>query len=609
MRSQSSHSAAVSSRVGRWARVVLTLGACAMLAGPAVGCGSNSAGNAAGVGGGGNAGVGGGGNAGGGGGGNAGGGGGSTDGGSTVETLAHAVARSARFQKVATATAYYNGMGDYLHVGLRAADGRLLQFGTRRRDPVFVSSWPSDAVTQLVLGTNLSAKQFTDIAANYLGGPQFCGFGTDGIPSCTGIFDPNGTTMGVSPDQCRNADLCATPAAPFSALTLGCGLRRDNHQVLCWTTNIDNGSANPSLSRVYYDNTLPAGTGKGCMLETDPYPATNYDGIRWKAYVTCWQNGSAPERVAFSQMDRGCGVVEGTGEVRCWLEGSDAADPTLWPNNVPTGPFSKVSSLGFACAIRSDSGELACWGPSNVTVPTPPSGAFEDVRVMKSGVCGIRKGGKLECWYVDPSTGTTKVIAPATDLVFKRLADKEFGAITDDGHLVYLCHDEVQAGAFEPVSHICPWIADEDPCYQRDASGNIMCNYISYDGTLRPPPPPVPSNSGATICHANQRYATGFVRCTQITCSAAAAADVPMDDWLPGPCSTEKAQYCCMGTDYVEYMTYESCPADQCQQPGCHCYASFAQFKTACEGNAGTYVAYMGACPGSSGSGGSGGGT
>ncbi len=104
-----------------------------------------------------------------------------------------------------------------------------------------------------------------------------------------------------------------------------------------------------------------------------------------------------------------CGLSE-AGEAVCWdwdpIEGvlemhlRAGKRGKVSPKAAPAGVFTSVSaSWGYACGLRPG-GKVECWGENPVAELDPPAGVFKNVSARLEHVCGTRSSGKVECWGV-----------------------------------------------------------------------------------------------------------------------------------------------------------------------------------------------------------------
>ena len=173
-----------------------------------------------------------------------------------------------------------------------------------------------------------------------------------------------------------------------------------------------------------------------------------------------------PEPLAFSSISAGsdhvCGILQDTGEVRCWGSNYEEAGIVYYgqatpPDGVfasvsagsevtcgvrpdesvacwggddhgesspPGGKFSAVSAGGnHACGLRPD-GTVRCWGSDHANEASPPSGEFVDVSAGGSFSCGVRTNGRVRCWgtnfadVTSPPTGRFTTVSAGTSGVY-----------------------------------------------------------------------------------------------------------------------------------------------------------------------------------------------
>jgi|GEM_PF-2316214 len=254
-----------------------------------------------------------------------------------------------------------------------------------------------------------------------------CGLDDDGFAWCwsqhgTGTNDP----LRVFP-----VDRAAQPpvGVAFSSLAPSydsiCGLRVDDEQVMCWGGMVaGHGEADSARPAVH----ISLSTHASCFVDD-----TGHAGCWAERYVSnqtiVGTEAAPPVDVVFDTIDMaqqfGCGIRSQDGQVECWGNGSFVVD------NVPTdGPFVDVAvAHSMACAARAD-GSVECWGPTAATQPDDLS-----VQLLKggiTGVCGLRDDDTAVCW------GSGDGIAAAPTTTFSTLAvgnDLVCGVRKSDGLL------------------------------------------------------------------------------------------------------------------------------------------------------------------------------
>lgn len=191
------------------------------------------------------------------------------------------------------------------------------------------------------------------------------------------------------------------PPGSFTAVGGGgehaCGLRT-NGAIECWGTPLNEygqadapaGSFRSVSAGAYYNCAIRAGSGE----------------------IECWGDvenrylpADEPYVGSVITVRELCGLLE-SGETNC----------ATGESQPPPGPFSTVavSALnGHACAIRTGSGAIECWGDNRAyrwndetqrgeefyggQLDAPP-GRFTAVAVGESFSCAIRDTGAIECW-------------------------------------------------------------------------------------------------------------------------------------------------------------------------------------------------------------------
>jgi hypothetical protein len=276
-----------------------------------------------------------------------------------------------------------------------------------RKDNREVLCWGSNAFGE---ASPPSGVRFTSLAIGY---DHSCGITEEGSALCWGA---NGT-----------GQLDAPKDLTFISLSAGryhsCGVCSDQ-RVHCWGANGGAYASQPSnlpLDMISYN----PDTGEGCARRTDTRQQICWnvpcrgerdvpDGLRAESvssgiyhscairdgdqHLACW--GELPNHpdplppidVAFSSLSDGrCGLVAGTGQVRCFLNSTMNVPPDL--------RFSQISAeYDHLCGITAETGELRCFGRYNYfsEVAVPGGTAFEKLAI---GSCGMRADDHtLQCW-------------------------------------------------------------------------------------------------------------------------------------------------------------------------------------------------------------------
>ncbi len=164
-----------------------------------------------------------------------------------------------------------------------------------------------------------------------------------------------------------------------------------------------------------------------------------------------WRCGDSKDHHPFLKMPGDLHGLEGTCALRrhddtpvCWLPGPLQDD-------APAVALDVLTSWGSdACGVRSDDGELVCWGASYADGLDIPAGRFIDVSVGDARHCGVREGGQVVCWKPALETPFPAVTASTV------AAGEEGICIIEDGTSQMQC---TGLGSWallptEPVSHI-----------------------------------------------------------------------------------------------------------------------------------------------------------
>ena len=253
-------------------------------------------------------------------------------------------------------------------------------------------------------------------------------------------------------DPTNYVTLSARSPGTFSQIADGgdrtCGLRPDG-SVDCWGENAGQLVPPGTLG------TLSMSLDYGCGVRPDltafcteqfahPTPedtefldiatgGPSVCGRRVDQKIECWGSDPvAPPAGSYSQISGAydatfCGVVD-NGHLQCW--GPAGHEGEL---NPPPGKFIKVrvSSATSACALDED-GHITCWGEDELF--NIPAGAFADIAVFRSFVCGIRADGEVVCNHdfgTKPLVGQFVEIAAGGDAINRPITC----AIDFDGHL------------------------------------------------------------------------------------------------------------------------------------------------------------------------------
>ncbi|CAN6241683.1 unnamed protein product [Urochloa humidicola] len=148
--------------------------------------------------------------------------------------------------------------------------------------------------------------------------------------------------------------------------------------------------------RVYWGDSLSAVSGGGeyvCGIADER--------------IRCWRWTSVapPQRLRFSAVAAGgggfvCGLVKGSGEVRCFGDGDAAAE-----GRVPKGRHAMLAAgERHACAVGAESGEVSCWGEAAaVSAASPPVGsvagrAVSSLAVGDAVTCVLWGNWTVACW-------------------------------------------------------------------------------------------------------------------------------------------------------------------------------------------------------------------
>ena len=177
--------------------------------------------------------------------------------------------------------------------------------------------------------------------------------------------------------------------------------------------------------------------------------------------------------------DHTCAIRRDTGLVACWgLDDQGQATP-------PLGFFSTVSAGGdHTCAIRRDTGLVACWGLDDQGQATPPLGFFSTVSAGGDHTCAIRRDtGLVACWGLDDEGQSTPPLGIFTAL---SAGGDHTCALRDTG--VVACWGLDDEGQSTPPLGIFTALSagGDHTCALRD-TGVVACWGLDDEGQSTPP--------------------------------------------------------------------------------------------------------------------------
>ena len=203
----------------------------------------------------------------------------------------------------------------------------------------------------------------------------------------------------------NNAHQASPPTdTKFTAISAGqlltCGLREDA-TIQCWGRG--NSPPNGEFRALTVDD------NHGCAIKTD-------------GSAECWTirnsvttpKAEAPADVRFADIAasamHSCGLTD-LGSIECWGHDrhpsgfSGGGQVSGRPSG--TGFLEVAADSEYACAIRTPSRKITCWGSDRYgvvetgrTIP-PESDRFIDVAPGHQHTCGIRLDGSIVCWGQD----------------------------------------------------------------------------------------------------------------------------------------------------------------------------------------------------------------
>jgi hypothetical protein len=198
----------------------------------------------------------------------------------------------------------------------------------------------------------------------------------------------------------KAADLSDFAEGPFH----GCGIRKSDASVACWTEVGWRGEPGPSVR--------PPTGAFAQVVSGLAFSCVRDD----QGTATCFGPNAAPppDGELYLQLSAGpqtlCAIRQDT-TLACWGPGQ------LTP---PPGQFKKLSCGDeHCCAIRLDD-TVACFGNNADDRATPPTGTFTTVVAASEHSCGTRAEGTV-CWGKNragqcdvPSSGTGHAWKPAS---------------------------------------------------------------------------------------------------------------------------------------------------------------------------------------------------
>lgn len=194
-----------------------------------------------------------------------------------------------------------------------------------------------------------------------------------------------------------------------------CGIRgsyysdSDSGLVDCWdivetSSNIGNGFTSKQSDRYYNQDLfkkIVSGDGFSC-------------GSLKEGGIKCWGPNAYTLGVPYlsehflalaSGKSSICGVLESSGEIKCWgdsnLVNSSILDPPIGRSFV-----SLATGAQHFCGIRKDDHGIECWGKVNSS-SIPKDSGFLSIASSDSIMCGIREDDLvLDCWFANASSPT-----------------------------------------------------------------------------------------------------------------------------------------------------------------------------------------------------------
>lgn len=174
----------------------------------------------------------------------------------------------------------------------------------------------------------------------------------------------------------------------------------------CYASNWYCGQSIPPATTILFSQ-ISSGHSHNCGITVNPIG------------ISCWGNNLDGELdypfaqdTAIAQISTGgkytCVIFADGRLVQCF--GFDGTSGTVTPpgaqgpGEISTVAFLRISSGSYhTCGIRADGSRyISCWGHDGTDgAATPPTNtAFKSISTRKWRNCGIRVGGRVQCWYI-----------------------------------------------------------------------------------------------------------------------------------------------------------------------------------------------------------------
>lgn len=262
----------------------------------------------------------------------------------------------------------------------------------------------------LGFGLPLPAGSFRDVSVSHGYG---CAVNTVGVLSCWGVPQPpgpeslDGSCCYASASVSPNYEACVIIALSTTAGCFGPAAFAFGANVSAISGG-GNHDFHTACAISSIDGTL------GCQSdyrdrfgETDPPPGS------YTALAT--GDGYA------------CAIATADGSIACW--GRDDKGQTA----PPTGSFSAISAGNegsYTCAVRSADGSLDCWGDDSFGQTDAPAGSYSAVSAGRTHACAIRStDSSVVCWGSD-FTGERDVPGPNQHISFQGPTGGTYGGST-----------------------------------------------------------------------------------------------------------------------------------------------------------------------------------
>ena len=164
-------------------------------------------------------------------------------------------------------------------------------------------------------------------------------------------------------------------------------------------------------------------------------------GLHEDGEIRCFDGPSPPseiQAISAIELSNSC-AIDDEQAIHCW--GAEDTGQTEPPQGEYHG-LSSTSSVG--CALDA-SDEIRCWGSArstqrpneHLTLPSPPSGSFEQVSVGGHHICAVTTTGDLDCWALHDEEETRYGQADPPEGLFMQVSagSRHSCAVDTDGRI------------------------------------------------------------------------------------------------------------------------------------------------------------------------------